>query len=249
MSLSANTLFHFTQSFDTQIGILQTKFYPRACLESQVLSDIFPFRFAPPMVCFCDIPLSQISDHVEKYGNYAIGIKKDWAMQQGVSPVLYVHEKSPVLQAIVKEIKDLKITKTADGNLPDESMSKLMSYIQTAMMMKQYEGFDERHNKIVRYYDEREWRYIPPNTYPDEPSFLLDRLYDDEKLRASFNQSKTRYGVEFHPDVINYLIVAKESEILPLKRKLVTIKGGFSHDAVELLTTRIISMERIQQDL
>lgn len=37
--------------------------------------------------------------------------------------------------------------------------------------------------------------------------------------------------------------------ILPLKRQLVTIKGGFSHNAVELLTTRIISMERIKQDL
>lgn len=29
-----------------------------------------------PMICFCDMPLSNISDHVEVYGHYAIGFNK-----------------------------------------------------------------------------------------------------------------------------------------------------------------------------
>ena len=46
------------------------------------------------MVCFCDIPLSDIAEHTQKYGNYAIGLKKTWAMEQGVTPILYVHDNS-----------------------------------------------------------------------------------------------------------------------------------------------------------
>ena len=69
-------------------------------------------------------------------------------------------------------------------------------------------------------------------------------------LLNTFNKLKEKYGVEFHPDVINYIIVAREDEILPLKRELINIKGSsFSHHSVELLTTRILSMERINQDM
>lgn len=76
----------------------------------------------------------------------------------------------------------------------------------------------------------------------------MEQLANETTLR-SFNAAKEAYGVEFNPDVINYIIVDKEEEILPLKHEIVSIKGHFSYDSVEMLTTRIISMERIQQDL
>lgn len=76
MVISANTLFHFTKDFSTLLSILKTKFYPRLCKERCLWEKSEDFIFAIPMVCFCDIPLSCISEHAAKYGGYAIGLKK-----------------------------------------------------------------------------------------------------------------------------------------------------------------------------
>lgn len=245
MSISANTLFHFTRDLDTLLKILRSRFYPRACYEPAVIPDVLNFRIAIPMVCFCDIPLSQISEHVGKYGKYAIGIKKSWAIEQGVTPVLYVHKNSVIPRAIASEMKEIR---PSGKDFSEVQMKHLMELMRPIMVMKPYESYDEKLHKEIRYYDEREWRYIPPSEYPKFPDFLIEKITNDTTLRA-FNKEKEAYGVEFNPDVINYIIVDKEEEILPLKHEIVSIKGHFSHDSVEMLTTRIISMERIQQDL
>lgn len=76
-TLSANTLFHFTKEKNTLINILKTKFYPRLCLEDNFIFSKESTKMAYPMVCFCDIPLSQINNHAATYGKYAIGLKKE----------------------------------------------------------------------------------------------------------------------------------------------------------------------------
>lgn len=42
-----------------------------------------------PMVCFCDIPLSRIDEHIGFYGKFGIGMTRKWAEQNGLNPVLY----------------------------------------------------------------------------------------------------------------------------------------------------------------
>ncbi|RHK56199.1 hypothetical protein DW055_24515 [Bacteroides ovatus] len=55
-------------------------------------------------------------------------------------------------------------------------------------------------------------------------------------------------GLTFEPKYINYIIVSKESEVLEIMREVRNIKGFFPYNDVELLMTRIISMERINED-
>lgn len=244
MPISANTLFHFTRSYDTLVSILNSKFYPRVCVEEQVMPEVFSYKFGIPMVCFCDIPLSQISEHVSKYGEYAIGLKKDWAIRQGISPVLYVHDKSIIPQIIIKELSKIN----TKGQHQKEEMEHMMFLMQSLMMMKPYEVKKTSGGEAVRYYDEREWRYIPPFKFPSETNFIIDDLISNDLLNE-YNRKNEKYGVVFNPDTINYLIVSSEEEVLKLKRELEDIKGDFSHRSVELLTTRILSMERIRQDI
>lgn len=73
-TISANTLFHFTPTKDNLISILTRKFYVRYSLEIfDTILDIDNPELVTPMTCFCDIPLSQIKNHTNTYGNYAIG--------------------------------------------------------------------------------------------------------------------------------------------------------------------------------
>jgi len=66
MPLSAGSLFHFTSTIDNLIGILEGAFRPRLSVEDFALVKRH-FRSAEaldrsgiPMVCFCDIRLSQV---------------------------------------------------------------------------------------------------------------------------------------------------------------------------------------------
>ncbi len=245
MAISANTLFHFTRKYETLINILMSKFYPRLCLESCLFSKNNE-KWAVPMVCFCDIPLSNIAQHTQKYGNYAIGIKKNWAIDQGVSPILYVHDKSRFVEQC-RNALEWSIEHDGIGEaIIDERIAQLMSMFY---MMKPYEGEEtiigQRHK--IRYYDEREWRYIPPIS-DGKNIFLTEENYNNKSVRDDFNASNEEYGVEFNPDAINYIIVEKEDEIVPLIHELSYIKGDFPHKSVELLTSRILSMDRIKED-
>ena len=245
MAISANTLFHFTSTYDTLIKILQSRFLPKLCLEKGVWHPENK-KWAIPMVCFCDIPLSQITDHTQKYGNYALGIKKTWAIEQGVTPILYVHDKSSFIGHGLNSLNwALELSEKDNGHL-NERLTQVMSMF---FMMKPYEGYQERDGKSekVRFYDEREWRYIPPIGEP-QLNFLTEEQFNDRTQRENLNSFNEQYGVNFNPDVINYIIVEKENEIIPLMHELHSIKGNFSYNSVELLSSRIISMDRIRED-
>lgn len=75
--LSANTLIHFTRSKENLKKILEENFRIYNCRESVILGGK-PSEFYVPMVSFCDLPLSEVKDHISKYGNYGIGMTKAW---------------------------------------------------------------------------------------------------------------------------------------------------------------------------
>ena len=245
MTISANTLFHFTSRYDTLISILRSRFFPRLCLERGLW---YPGdkKWAIPMVCFCDTPLSNIAEHTQKYGNYAIGIKKTWAIKQGVTPILYVHDNSSFIEHGLSALKWSMELNKQDAVHSVERLAQVMSLF---FMMKPYEGYQESDGKRkkVRFYDEREWRYIPPLD-GKHINCLTEEEFNNKTQRESLNSFNEKYGVNFNPDVINYIIVEKEGEIVPLMHELHSIKGNFSYNSVELLCSRIISMERIRED-
>lgn len=82
--LSSTTLFNFTHTFEHLEDNLLKGFYAGTTYEK------LPKRnngYSIPMVCFCDIPLGMIKEHLDWYGNFGIGIKRTYARKHGVSPV------------------------------------------------------------------------------------------------------------------------------------------------------------------
>ena len=132
---------------------------------------------------------------------------------------------------------------------PEHFGERLAQVMSMFFMMKPYEGYQERggRRKKVRFYDEREWRYIPPISGP-QLNFLTEEKFNDNIQRDNLNSFNEQFGINFNPDVINYIIVEKENEIIPLMHELHSIKGDFSYNSVELLASRIISMDRIRED-
>ena len=247
MQISANTIFHFTRNKETLLSILESCLYPRLCVEKNYMME--DFDAAIPMCCFCDIPLSQISDHVSKYGCYAIGLKKEWAITNGITPVMYVHKESIPLKNFEEQFNVLQ-------NLSEEKASKWSLKMETlflynALYMKPYQGLqviDEK-EKLIRFYDEREWRYIPPCFHGKYHPFLFQDEFNDSAIRERINSLNEQYGLHFSPSDINFIIVQSEDEILDFRNSLLSIDWQSPQEEVELLTTRLLSVERIKEDM
>jgi hypothetical protein len=138
-AISSSTLFHFTDTRDNLLNILTVEFRPRFCLEDfSILSDRLRraqnLQVAVPMVSFCDIPLSQVSKHMETYGCYALGLSKKWAMLNGLSPVLYTHHNATTARALY----DLAQLARQSGPAPPNGV--MSHLVKILFLSKPYEG-------------------------------------------------------------------------------------------------------------
>lgn len=241
MGLSSNSLIHLTEEKESLIGILKEDFIIKYCREIVQTTEGW-YGGAVPMVSFCDIPLSQIKKHINSYGKYGIGLKKEWALRNGLNPVLYIEKEShlakifrialnTVLPGI--NIQDLSIT--------DESVIEVMRF------SKNYQGrLVTKKVKIdnYRFSDEREWRYVPDKS--DAEIIIGQKRYIRDK--ETINESISHLRLRFEPNDISYIIINDEDEISEFVNILRTSKRRYSLDDVERLTTRIITTEQILSD-
>lgn len=246
-TISSNTLFHFTPSAEYLISILTNNFQPRYCLEKLNIVEEEEIEIAIPMVCFCDIPLSQIKDHVNTYGNYGIGMTKKWAQTNALNPILYISEESKVLA----NLKEILITFTNEELRSIEQLRPAtIAYLNIIRYLKQYEGDFSRGSTIiknVKFYNEREWRYTPDWT-DENPLFLSKNDFENPIKKAHANEKLKNSTLAFYPSDIAYIIVKEEKEIFSMITALKQIKGRYDPNTIEVLISRIITCDQILND-
>lgn len=249
--ISANTLFHFTSKLSHLENILENSFSPRYCLEvihGSTQHKYDDFEGGLPMVCFCDIPLSQTIHHMSTYGEYGIGFTKEWGLRNKITPVLYYYKDSPLFDSYQKTM-DL-ILKTVKP--PSEIFDEIT---RIGLYSKPYKGKFFRNGSYlpddVHFYNEREWRFVPSKKAISKIKayHILDkRLFKDPASLEQNNKQLEKIKITFTPNDIRYIILKKEEEIHALLDKIRNVKGSYSYRDVELLTTRIITSDQIRND-
>lgn len=285
MSKSSNSLFHITREFSTLKSILSNKaLFGSYCKETLSYNgERVPLII--PMICFCDIPLTTISNH-SAYGKYGIGLKKEWGIRNKLNPVLYMEKESALSESLIKSltgslktvnlISDL-ITLEQDRikgidleNIPaEEKLRKKIPYISkiknlasisdsvnftiySLYFTKHYQDDLERSGEVIknyRFYDEREWRYIPEFQCA---VCELRRTEDEYKQWRGTTEQKPvlkEVKLTFDCSDIEYVIVEKneeKKEIIDLIKKLAS--DSCPPEEIESLYTKIISFEQIKND-
>lgn len=246
MSLSANTLIHFTDTKDKLKKILEENFRIYFCKEFVTLGEI-EAKYVAPMVSFCDIPLSEIKNHITKYGNYGIGLTKEWGMAKRLNPVLYLSQTSMLSESIRKSLAHFcDVDDTDDFSMEQKDLFDVARYI------KNYEGVLLRKgiaDSKYRFSDEREWRYVPPNT--EKCDMLVDYShYSDPQNKSVCDEKLLDLRLDFGPNDIKYIIIKNDDEIGEFIDHLKRAKGNkYSYHDVERLTTRILTVEQIEGDM
>lgn len=216
MGLSSNVLWHQTDK-DGLKGILSEKgFFYSYSLENISCKDTI-FKAAFPMVSVCDFPLSEFGEYIQRYGNYSIGLSREWGIKKGFTPVWYCEENSPALKIqmehfykIQNQLNDVIAEKTEY-----ERFIYLLSYI------KNYEReLPKRQYTIYRFYDEREFRTVPTPQILEWNGievFLNEEEYKRYKMRTGNSLIKSM-KVPFEWEDIRFIIVENEDNINEFRR-------------------------------
>jgi hypothetical protein len=232
-NLSASVLFTFTPKLDYLLSLLDKGISPR------FVCDRLPgtkHSYIAPMKCFCDIPLGKIKSHIGRYGNYGLGIKKSFLQKIGVTPVIYIHQNSESFFRFKKTTR--------------EELAK-MPYLP---LLKRYYGDDyyiepetlKVERKRIRFYDEREWRFIPKGSKPDT-SNQFQTIEEGAKFvqQMNFDQKDEYPSIQIPFEEIEYIIIGKKKETAEMVKQL---RLKFGRPEMERLIPKLISAESIIND-
>lgn len=278
MAIKSNTLFHFTPKEEYLFDILESGFWPRYCLEDikwlvskeiqheltysdgNILSDLIKniikgniSSLAYPMVCFCDIPLAQITSHTDFYGKFGIGMSKDWGIKNGLNPIFYISDESMIPDAIRKSIFDFlmifipKLIITENITMP--APVKLLQFIKPLKgIMKNKMG-----QMVEKNFDEEcEWRYIPNPKNQLFSDFLFKLIFKNNKeLENANNATKRNASLTFEPNDIRYIFVPEDKDIPNVIQQIHIIfeNKGYTNDEIYLLSSKVISLDTIMKDI
>lgn len=230
MGLSSNELFHFTEFVHLKSILKAKSFYPRYNLEFVYLSDAYNRTAALrpiPMTCFCDIPYELSNSHRKRYGNHGIAMSEEWKLNSRLNPVIYIQPNSDLANTIADFATSVKNDRPL---IQDESNSIKVArslgrvarnLIRLNYYIKQFENKEkfrinvagkERIFEARRFYDEREWRYIPTQFDSNFDLHLLIEQYDCPEELNNANKKMEKYNLPFDLNDIRYIIVANDEE-------------------------------------
>lgn len=241
MGLSSNSLIHFTDSLQNLFGIIESGFRAKYCKETFSLKSHEEETLHVPMVSFCDIPFSQIKDHIENYGCYGIGLSKEWAIRNRLNPVLYVQSQSAIAENYYSLMQCLQQKEWA-GEI-DKTPRRMG--LEIVRHIKNYEGILRR-NGTDRFSDEREWRYVPEESNKYAPCYTADEFA--KRTAATANAMLDGLHLAFRPNDVSYIIISSDDEIQDFWAHLSTRDRFYTVHEKQLLITRVITNDQIQGD-
>ncbi len=238
MSKSANILFHYTRSIDNLFGIIENGFEHRPVKEDLSIRGFTESPFSIPgivryefvwvMVCFCDIPLRDVHDHMEQYGSYGLGLDKEWGIVKGITPVRYIHYYTP-------DIHDGKfmLSLTLRGELPRYDNSLISMIADMLRQNKEIDSFEtgdfeslpEKAQKVIAQFDVEMREFI--NHIYNAGGFLksyrgpwkdrvtenmTERVFYDEREWRSLKTTQEQGNLQFRLSDVKGIFVKNPEE-------------------------------------
>ena len=244
MKPRSHTLFHFTKSIDALKSILKNGFWPQYSLEDFSWYNTKMGFMGYPMVCFCDIPLTRIGEHVGFYGEYGLGLTKHWGVSNGLNPLIYLSQSTPISKALYRLVDTHSRLRKLYYEESNKDINSIISYI------KPIEG-----NILIgtiptskEFYQENEWRYVPIDKKIRQ--WINKEEYADTKVLSKLNEiAKDKGRLQIMPNDIKYIFVKSDANIPGIINFIQTELDHYSGNDLKILMSRIVSSESIKVDL
>jgi len=213
-------LLHFTQELSTLESILQSSaFNIGYCAENFEAEDKKISGVAHPMVSFSEYKDEDLIYQNIKYGGYAVGLSKDWAVNKGLSPVSYIERHSKAAIGISSLL-------TARQTCEEDVFSKelRLSIMQVKCFIKHEIGHNSQFKDDgFNFKNENEWRYVPTKKQIGGHYISLDQssfINDKEK----YNNRLLPYPLTFSRSDIVVIYVQSKIQKAHLIRKFPSLR-------------------------
>lgn len=233
MAISSNTLFHFMTELEYLKQSIKDGLWPRYCIEKKWNGK----DIAIPMLCFCDIPLSQVKEHVRRYGYYGIGVTKKFARYNKITPVTYLYQGSLMHNKIDYYVSKFHSPSTNHKKMDFEEI--MLYYI------KKVSGYNKSSEPKRKFYNEREWRYVPSIT-KDIHLEIMTGDYDECQIKNEMSQQTVSCRLRLSPEDIEYIIIKEPSEIIDVMDIIGKTYSNYKN--TELIYSKIVTSRQIMED-
>lgn len=250
MSIRSSSIFHFTKSIDYLKGILKEGLWPRYCVEHVEwfggLGNGVNY-IAYPMVCFCDLPISKINDHVEFYGYFGIGFTKEWAIKSGLNPVMYWANSDWLSNALTFIATSLSEREDRDSEISINGRMGLTYFLGYSKPIK---GNMHVGEEVIEkdFYLESEWRLIPQHTDIDRV-LTYEEACSKERVDAANAATREYSMLGFQLSDIRYIFVKEDTDIPDIINFIQTELDEFKSSDLKVLMSRVTSLETLKRDL
>lgn len=239
MGLSTDTLLHQTE-FKNLKQILSNKFfktsYCKETLECKTPEMTMPkmYKFVFPIISFSEIPISSLHNHLYRYGDCIIGMKKEWAINNRMNQVHYYQKESFLTESLLEIYNRYYINVMEIGNKTGDILQVFHQLDFQMIHSKNYSGEVKTkyfEDKNYFFSEEKEWRYVPAN---ENKGYTLSKKPDVyEKDKEKFQNEIGKKVLNFGFNDIRFIILDSEEqkdEIIQLLAKL------NSHDQINIFT-------------
>jgi hypothetical protein len=145
----------------------------------------------------------------------------------------------------------IKGLKDEDKLLEEKLLSQAHSWINLLRYIKNYQGQHPKNadpNSQYRFYDEREWRFVPEMNKPGFHSYLNAKEY--KKFRGTNKKPFIpNISLLFTSEDIKYILVKSNKDVPKVIRIIKSIENLTKNaDDSDILTTKIITQEQLRDD-
>ncbi|EGX8054714.1 hypothetical protein Q6W56_004526 [Salmonella enterica] len=253
-SLYPSVVCHFTRRSNVLISILESMFFKVSYAKEEIIGTDASRTFGIPMVSFCDIRLSQLNEHITKYGKYGIALNKKWAISKGLNPVSYISKDCSMFDRLdnrLRELRDFMKHLKSEGSLEEYkiALEQYNDFINTMRYMKNYEGDLVRTKKPLienyRFANEHEWRYIPDI---DSDIIPIRKVIPNTNWKTEANNSISKEAVSqlnFSLDDVKYIFIKDEIMSHKIVKKLQSI---FDEKKFALIMPKLLITTQVFDD-
>ena len=245
---SANVLFKFMKKLEYLEEILEKKAIPPRYYEESI--EYLELEGWPkitfPMICFCDINISRLIDHVQYYGKFGIGLKKQWGINHGVQQINYITHMSHLKQVFTAAFNTI-IQNDIEFPIVEESLLNSLLFMKPLYgQMWRNDHYDDKN-----FTDEREWRYVPQITEHDHIDLVLPKMYYGmNTVYNSYSESikgLRHLWLEFDFDDVEYIMVETKNDRNNLIDFIINNENININDRYELIS-KILVVDVISKD-
>ena len=178
--------------------------------------------FNPYVVCFADIPKTELQIHIDKCSRFGIAFKKSFLIENGANPVFYIEENSIIYKNYISYLGKYELTnrvnyyqkfcgmalhnifhKHLNNSKPDEFQDTLESW---HFLVNVFSHFKVWNNNLDEhdpdnYYFEREWRAT--NNINFQSSDVVNIIIPEKCIK--------QFEIDF-PELINKVIKTEDIE-------------------------------------